>query len=58
VSWLTTEAVQTSDVVITMRCGDACPIFLGKRYLAIRPIRNEIDRWVRELLAEFVPATA
>jgi protein-tyrosine-phosphatase len=62
---LTTEAVQSSDVVITMGCGDACPIFPGKRYLdwqlpdpagqglaAVRPIRDEIERRVRGLLAE------
>ena len=62
---LTTEAVQDSDVVITMGCGDACPIFPGKQYLdwqlddpagqgidAVRPIRDEIDRRVRALLAE------
>ncbi len=68
---LTTEAVEDSDVVITMGCGDACPIFPGKRYLdwqlddpagqgvdAIRPIRDDIDRRVRALLAELVPATA
>jgi arsenate reductase len=66
---LTTEAVQASDVVITMGCGDACPIFPGKRYLdwalddpagkpvdQVRPIRDEIDKRVRELLAELVPA--
>ena len=68
---LTTDAVQASDVVITMGCGDACPILPGKRYLdwqlddpagrtvaEIRPSRDEIDRRVRELLAELVPATA
>ena len=62
---LTTEAVEVSDVVVTMGCGDACPIFPGKRYLdweledpagktveQIRPIRDEIDRRVRGLLAE------
>ena len=62
---LTTDAVQTSDVVITMGCGDACPVFPGKRYLdwnlddpagqsvdAVRPIRDEIERRVRGLLAE------
>ncbi|SKC60287.1 arsenate reductase ArsC [Krasilnikoviella flava] len=61
---LTTEAVQASDVVITMGCGDACPIFPGKRYEdwqlddpagqgldAVRPIRDEIERRVRDLLA-------
>jgi protein-tyrosine-phosphatase len=66
---LTTETVQASDVVITMGCGDACPVFPGKRYLdwqledpagqgvdAVRPIRDEIDRRVRALLAELVPA--
>ena len=62
---LTTEAVQASDVVITMGCGDACPIFPGKRYLdwqledpagkgveSVRPIRDEIERRIRGLLAE------
>ncbi len=66
---LTTDAVQASDVVITMGCGDACPIFPGKRYLdwqledpagrtatEIRPIRDDIDRRVRELLAELTGA--
>jgi arsenate reductase len=62
---LTTDAVEASDVVITMGCGDACPIFPGKRYLdweledpagqgvaAVRPIRDEIERRIRALLAE------
>ncbi|RSM46978.1 low molecular weight phosphatase family protein [Amycolatopsis balhimycina DSM 5908] len=62
---LTTEAVEAADVVITMGCGDACPVFPGKRYLDwqlddpagrgvedVRRIRDEIDRRVRELLAE------
>ncbi|MET7436862.1 arsenate reductase ArsC [Streptomyces sp. NPDC004082] len=62
---LTVEAVQASDVVITMGCGDACPYFPGKRYLdwqlddpagqgveAVRPIRDEIERRIRDLLAE------
>jgi arsenate reductase len=67
---LTTEAVEASDVVVTMGCGDACPVFPGKRYLdwalddpagrgveAVRPIRDEIERRVRGLLAELgVPA--
>ncbi|MGZ4436355.1 MAG: arsenate reductase ArsC [Nocardioidaceae bacterium] len=61
---LTTEAVRTSDVVITMGCGDACPIFPGKRYEdwaledpagrgveAVRPIRDEIRRRVEDLLS-------
>ncbi|MET7574995.1 arsenate reductase ArsC [Streptomyces sp. NPDC005492] len=62
---LTVEAVRSSDVVITMGCGDACPVFPGKRYLdwrlddpagqgvdAVRPIREEIEGRVRGLLAE------
>ncbi|SEE39851.1 Protein-tyrosine-phosphatase [Streptomyces sp. 2231.1] len=62
---LTVEAVQASDVVITMGCGDACPYFPGKRYLdwklddpagqgvqAVRPIRDEIEQRIRGLLAE------
>ncbi|MEU6620306.1 arsenate reductase ArsC [Streptomyces litmocidini] len=62
---LTAEAVESSDVVITMGCGDACPVLPGKRYLdwrladpagqgveAVRPIRDEIERRVRGLLAE------
>jgi arsenate reductase (thioredoxin) len=62
---LTTDAVEASDVVITMGCGDACPIFPGKRYLdweledpagrgveAVRPIRDEIERRIRGLVAE------
>ncbi|MFC7486249.1 arsenate reductase ArsC [Knoellia sp. CPCC 206453] len=61
---LTTDAVQASDVVITMGCGDACPIFPGKRYEdweledpagkgveSVRPIRDDIKRRVLELLA-------
>ena len=65
---LTGQAVQASDVVITMGCGDACPIFPGKRYLdwalpdpagqtigIVRGIRDEIDQLVRSLLAELVP---
>jgi arsenate reductase (thioredoxin) len=60
----TDEIVQAADVVVTMGCGDACPIFPGKRYEdwqlddpagrgigAVRPIRDEIGRRVRELLA-------
>ncbi|WP_312169857.1 arsenate reductase ArsC [Microbacterium sp.] len=64
---LTTEAVQASDVVITMGCGDACPFFPGKRYEdwtlddpagqgidAVRPIRDEIRRRVEELTGELL----
>ncbi|MFJ5226225.1 arsenate reductase ArsC [Streptomyces sp. NPDC088400] len=62
---LTVEAVQASDIVITMGCGDTCPVFPGKQYLdwrlddpagqgidAVRPIRNEIERRIRRLLTE------
>lgn len=65
---LTTAGVEAADVVITMGCGDACPIYPGKRYLdwvledpagqtvaAVRPIRDEIDRRVRQLVAELGP---
>jgi arsenate reductase len=59
----TDEIVRAADVVVTMGCGDACPLFPGKRYEdwelddpagqgvdAVRPIRDEIERRVRELL--------
>lgn len=62
---LTTEAVQASDYVITMGCGDACPIFPGKKYLdwalddpagqgveAVRSIRDEIRGLIEGLIAE------
>ncbi|MER7958256.1 arsenate reductase ArsC [Streptomyces sp. NPDC096030] len=62
---LTTEAVQASDYVITMGCGDACPVFPGKKYLdwaledpagqgvaAVRPIRDEIKVLIEGLVAE------
>lgn len=62
---LTVETVQSSDVVITMGCGDACPYFPGKRYLdwklddpagqgvaAVRPIRDEIEQRIRGLLTD------
>lgn len=68
---LTSEAVSASDMVVTMGCGETCPVFLGKRYLdwdvddpaakslaEIRPIRDEIDRRVRSLLPELVPGLA
>lgn len=61
------DEVRDADVVITMGCGDACPIYPGKRYLdwdlpdpsgraveEIRPIRDEIDRRVRQLLEELI----
>ncbi|GAA2233010.1 arsenate reductase ArsC [Rarobacter faecitabidus] len=62
---LTTDAVRTADVVITMGCGDTCPIFPGKRYEdwqlddpagqgieAVRPIRNEIEARIRDLITQ------
>jgi protein-tyrosine-phosphatase len=62
---LTEEAVRTADVVITMGCGDACPIYAGKRYVdwdlhdpaglsleQVRPIRDEIERLVTTLVDE------
>ncbi len=64
---LTGDAVESSDVVITMGCGDVCPVFPGVRYLdweladpagrsaaEIRPIRDDIDARVRALLAELL----
>jgi protein-tyrosine-phosphatase len=64
---LSTEAVEDADVVVTMGCGDACPVFPGKRYLdwdlpdpsglpvaEVRPIRDRIDTLVRELLGTLV----
>lgn len=67
---LTSDAVEASDVVITMGCGDTCPIFPGKSYRdwvlddpagqgveAIRPIRDEIKTRVQELVAELLPHT-
>ncbi|MGW8483250.1 arsenate reductase ArsC [Microbacterium sp. NPDC055903] len=64
---LTTEAVQASDAVITMGCGDACPFYPGKRYedwklddpagqaiAAVRPIRDEIRSRVERLIAELI----
>ncbi|MFB7654011.1 MULTISPECIES: arsenate reductase ArsC [unclassified Streptomyces] len=64
---LSGEAVQGSDIVITMGCGDSCPVFPGKRYLdwrlddpagrgvdAVRPIRDEIELRVRGLISELI----
>ena len=66
----TEEAVRAADVVVTMGCGDACPFYPGKRYEdwvlddphgqgidAVRPIRDEIERRVRKLLAELGVST-
>ena len=64
---LTPDAVQASDVVVTMGCGDACPFHPGKRYLdwqlddpagqdldAVRPIRDEIRARIERLVAELL----
>ena len=66
---LTVDAVRESDVVITMGCGDVCPIFPGKRYEdwelddpagqgieAVRPIRDDIKSRIEALLGELLPA--
>ncbi|NJQ15051.1 arsenate reductase ArsC [Streptomyces bohaiensis] len=68
---LTTDTVHASDYVITMGCGDACPVFPGKRYLdwdlpdpagagiqTVRTIRDQIEHHVRQLLTELpLPTT-
>jgi protein-tyrosine-phosphatase len=64
---LTAETAQAADVIVTMGCGDTCPVYPGKRYLdweledpagkpidAVRPIVEEIDRRVRGLLNELI----
>ncbi len=64
---LTDDAVRASDVVVTMGCGDACPVYPGKRYLdweltdpsgrsveETREVRDEIDRRIRRLLDELL----
>lgn len=66
---LTDDVVRAADVVVTMGCGDACPVYPGKRYLdwqvrdpaglslgEVRAIRDDLDRRVRSLLAELQPA--
>ena len=68
---MTTEQVRDSDVVITMGCGDVCPIFPGKRYEdwelvdpkgksidEVRPIRDDIKLRIQALLAELLPASS
>jgi arsenate reductase (thioredoxin) len=65
---LTDQDAREADVIVTMGCGDTCPVFPGKRYLdweledpaglpvdAVRPIVDEIDRRARELVAELLP---
>ncbi len=62
------EIVRAADVIVTMGCGDACPLYPGKRYIdwdlddpsgktveEVRPIRDELERRVRALLAELLP---
>lgn len=64
------DDAQTADVVVTMGCGDTCPFYPGKRYLEwelkdpaglpvdeVRPIVDDIDRRVRGLLTDLIPAT-
>ena len=66
---LTDDMVLRSDVIVTMGCGDACPVYPGKRYVdwelpdpagrpveEVRPIRDDINSRVRALLAELVPS--
>jgi arsenate reductase len=68
---LSDDAVRAADVVITMGCGDACPLYPGKRYedweledpagkdlATVRRIRDEIERRVRALLEELVPISS
>ena len=69
---LTSDQVQAADIIITMGCGDACPVYPGKRYLdwdlpdpaglpleQVRPIRDEIQRRVRQLITELnLPASS
>jgi arsenate reductase len=68
---LTEEDGLSADVIVTMGCGDSCPVYPGKRYLdwdlpdpaglpvdAVQPIVDEIDRRVQELLAELFPGPA
>lgn len=65
---LTADAVEASDVVVTMGCGDTCPFFPGKTYLdwvledpagmgveGVRPIRDQIELRVKDLIAELLP---
>src|SRR6185369_8208575 len=65
---LTDEVVRAADVVITMGCGDACPVYPGKRYedweledpagkdlATVRRIRDELDRRIQKLIAELAP---
>ena len=64
---LTDETARTADVIVTMGCGDTCPVYPGKRYVdwaledpagksvdQVRPIIDDIDRRVRQLMAELL----
>jgi arsenate reductase (thioredoxin) len=68
---LTDEAARESDVIVTMGCGDTCPVYPGKRYVdwdledpadkaveVVRPIVDEIDRRVQDLLGDLIQHTA
>ncbi len=68
---ITDEIARAADVIVTMGCGDACPVYPGKRYLdweltdpaslsveQVRPIVDDIDSRVQALLAELIPANA
>jgi protein-tyrosine-phosphatase len=67
---LTDDMAELADVIVTMGCGDACPVYPGKRYVdwevpdpagrsveEVRPIRDDIDGRVRALLLELVPTS-
>ncbi len=68
---ITDEIARAADVIVTMGCGDACPVYPGKRYLdweltdpaglpieQVRPIVDDIERRVERLLVELIPANA
>jgi protein-tyrosine-phosphatase len=68
---ITDEVARAADVIVTMGCGDACPVYPGMRYLdweltdpaglpieQVRPIVDEIDQRVQDLLVEVIPANA
>ena len=67
----TDEMIQSADIVVTMGCGDECPVFPGRRYIDwdlddpsgmplkdVRPIRDDLEQRVRDLIAELGVATA
>ncbi len=68
---LTDEMARTADVIVTMGCGDACPVYPAKRYVdwelpdpaglpleGVRPIRDQIERRVRDLVADLLGSTS